>query len=364
MAWKSSSKKNKPSAAEQGALRQLSSVREQRRPFERLSRSIIAATIEQYLPAEGTVIEIGMGDGQLYERLPPGVLPRVVHSEPLAAASRDFRRRHPEVRVRQAPAEKLPFADGEAAAVLGLCVLDVVKDGAEVARELARVLRPGGRFIHWLDMSTALGDIIAAVAATGYVPLPNVFSDPSAAPWPEDLFLAPQQELDVIARLLARHRHPLATPLTQYLGIFTKRPFVLATAVAEFIVLQESADLRAALKAMFRAAYQLAEPELQAELARFQGRPISSALHFEQRLRRWFTPEVGFDVDYSGIMTAWELVPREEGRSDYMSSCVGEQRHLPSIPETFLCSDATVGTTAESLCELGVFTFVATRKRA
>ena len=238
-----------------------------------------------------------------------------------------------------------------------------MKDGAVVARELARVLRPGGRFVHWLDMSTALGDILGALATTEFVPLPNVFSDPSAAAWPEDMFLAPRRELQLVASILVANRHPLAAPLMQYLGIYTKPPFVLATAVAEFIQLQESGEIRAALKAMFRAAFELAPPELKPELARFQGRPFSSAFHFEQRLKRWFTPEAGFDVELSGISSVWEHAPRDATGWDYMSSCVGEQRQLPSMPADFLCSDARVGTTAECLCELGVFTFVATRKQ-
>jgi hypothetical protein len=196
------------------------------------------------------------------------------------------------------------------------------------------------------------------------VPLPNVFSDPSAAQWPEDLFLAPRSELSLVAELLAMHHHPLAPALSQYLAIHARKPFDLATAVGEFIRLQESAEIRAALKAMFRAAFELAGPDLKAKLAAFKGQPVSSALHFEKRMKTWFKEESGFSVELSGIMTAWELAPKAGGDVDYMSSCVGEQRHLPVVPDVLLCSDARVGTQVECLRELGVFTFVATRKRA
>jgi ubiquinone/menaquinone biosynthesis C-methylase UbiE len=361
MAWKSSSKKNRPSSSDLAALRQLQRVREQRLPFEGLSRKIVGATLDRFLPADGKIVEIGMGDGQLRKRLPETLLPRVVHTEPMAAPCREFRRHSPDVPVLQAPAEKLPFADAEVAAVLGLCVLDVVDDGAEVARELARVLAPGGRFIHWLDMSTMLNGIIEAVVPGRLIPLPNVFSDPSASQWPEDLFLAPRRELELVASVLARHQHPLATPMQQYLSVYARSPFELGPAVAEFIQLQESGEIRAALQSMFRAAFELAGPELRQELADFKGRPVSSALHFEQRLKHWFTPQAGFEVELSGIMTAWELAPRSEHDSDYISSCVGEQRHLRSIPDVLLCSDARVGSAAETLLELGVFVFVASR---
>jgi len=125
--------------------------------------------------------------------------------------------------------------------------------------------------------------------------------------------------------------------------------------------LQESGEIRAALRAMFRSAFELATPEQRSVLAGFQGRPVSSALHFEQRLKRWFTLEDGFRMEFSGILTAWERSPRSEHAADYMSSCVGEQRHLGAVPEVLLCSDATVGSSAESLLELGVFAFVASR---
>jgi SAM-dependent methyltransferase len=361
MAWKSSSKKHKPSPAEQVALRRLDSVRAQRRPFEHLSRTITHTTLERALPEDGPVIEIGSGDGQLTARLPPALLPRVVHTEPFAAARREFRKRWPEREVVAAPAEKLPFDDGYAAAIIALCVLDVVEDGPAVVRELSRVLRPGGRFIHWLDMSTRLDEIIAALAATGMVPLPNVFSDPSAAQWPEDLFLAPRHELQTIHSILDAQRHALARPLAQYLSIFGRNPFPLATAVAEFVRIQEDATIRSALRSMFRAAFDLASPEQRAALAKFQGRQFSSALHFENRLRRWFTPEDGFQVQLSGVMAASELVPGTDSSVHYMSSCVGEQRHLPTVPDVFLCSDATVGTGTETLVELGVAVFVASR---
>jgi hypothetical protein len=78
-------------------------------------------------------------------------------------------------------------------------------------------------------------------------------------------------------------------------------------------------------------------------------------------MQRWFTPENGFTIELSGVMAAWELAPRAAQGLEYRSACVGEQRHLPGLPGTFLCSGASVGSTAETLVELGVFTFVANR---
>lgn len=362
MAWTSSSSKNKQSAAERASLNRLTSVREQRQPFERLGRRLIAQTLERYLP-DGPIAEIGMGDGQLRQRLPEPLWPRITHTEPQASASRSFRKEHPEVAVLQAGAEKLPFADGQLAAVVGLCVMDVVPDGAAVVRELRRVLRPGGRFIHWLDMSTVLVPIVASLADTDLLLLPNVFGDPAEGEWPEDLFVLPRAQLALIVAILQQAGHPLARPLGQYLQIFSRSPLAVKTAAAELAQLQDSSALRGALKEAFRAALELADGPLRQSLAAFQGRPVSSSRHFEQRLRAWFGQDAGFHVEASEVARSWELVPRAEADSAfaYSSLCIGEQRHLPYAPERLLCSDASAPDDSQTLLELGIFSFVASR---
>ncbi len=305
-------------------------------------------------------MEIGTGDGQLWERLPREVLPRFVHTEPQAASSKSFRKAHPEVRVLQAPAEKLPFEAGSLASVVGLCVMDVVPDGAAVARELGRVLRSGGRFIHWLDMSTVLTPVVATLSGTEVVAFPNVFSDPSSGDWPEDLFLMATREVELVVAILTQHSHPLAPPLTQYLATFSKAPLPVGQATAELIQLQESAELRQALKAAFAFAHYQSEPTIRERLLRFQGRPVSSARHFEQRLSAWFNEDSGFRVEQSSLARAWDATPKGDAELTYMSCCVGEQRGLASLPDTLLCSDARAGD-LEILRELMIHVFVASR---
>lgn len=362
LAWQSSSSKNKPSPSERAALARLESVRRQRAPFTALARRLIATTLEAHLPSDGAVVEIGMGDGQLRERLPEPLLTRVVHTEPFAAASRAFRKRHPDVAVLQAGAEKLPFETGGVTAVLASCVMDVVPDGAQVTRELARVLGAGGRFIHFLDMSTLLTPVVAALGESGLVPLPNVFADPAEGrPWPEDLFLVPREQLALVVAVLGASSHPLARPLGQYLSVFTSSPFAVGKAAAELAQLQDDSSLRAALKSAFRAAFELAPPAARQQLSAFQGRPVSSARSFEQRLRAWFHAEAGFQVELAEVRRVWEQVPREAPGVAYRSCYVGEQRQLPYVPETLLSPDAEPAGDEHTLLELGVFVFVASR---
>jgi SAM-dependent methyltransferase len=361
LSWKSSSaKKPRLSPAQQSALSRLESVRQQRRPFLQLSRRLLAGALARYLPAEGPIVEVGTGDGQLRERLPEAVLSRMTHTEPNAAVSRAYRRRHPQARVLPAAADCLPFEPASLAAVVGLCVLDVVPDGAAVVRELSRVVRPGGRVIHWLDMATRLDELIDSLWSVNLVPFPNIFSDPSEREWPEDLWLVPRAQLGLVVSELRRAASPAAQPLGQYLAVFSAAPTRSGAPTDELVQLQESAELRASLRSAFRTAFELAAPDVRLQLARIVGQPVSTAQHFEAKLRGWFSKEAGFRIEQCGVERGWETTPLQAPELVYRSSLIGEQRHLPRLPGSLLCPDAT-SDPQQTLVELGIFTFVATR---
>jgi len=337
-------------------------ARRQRAPFGRLADALVRESLERFLPESGPIAEIGTGDGWLREHLPEAVRGRVAHTEPATPAIEDFRLNHPGVSIVQGSAEELPFADGELSAIVGACVLDMLEDGPRAVREAARVLRPGGVLIHWLDLSTRLNEIFSQLARSTLAPIPNVFSDPSAARWPEDLFLVQRRELEVVLEVLARHRHPLAMPLGQYLNLFAMEPFPLLAAIAEFVQLVENPELRRALRSLFQIAAELCDADLRPQLASFFGRPVSSARHFENRLRHWFLPQEGFQIELSDVARTWEICRRDASDAFvYESSCVGEQRQLSAIPETPLCSDANLPAETQLMRELGVFVFVVRR---
>jgi SAM-dependent methyltransferase len=91
------------------------------------------------------VLDVGCGPGaltaELVERLGPEAVSAVDPSEPFLEA---VRARHPQVDVRRAPAEELPFPDGEFDAALAQLVVHFMADPVSGLREMARVTRPGG----------------------------------------------------------------------------------------------------------------------------------------------------------------------------------------------------------------------------
>lgn len=91
------------------------------------------------------VLDVGCGPGaltaELVERLGPAAVSAVDPSEPFVAAARE---RYPEVNVRQAAAEQLPFETRAFDAALAQLVVHFMADPTAGLREMARVTREGG----------------------------------------------------------------------------------------------------------------------------------------------------------------------------------------------------------------------------
>jgi SAM-dependent methyltransferase len=91
------------------------------------------------------VLDVGCGPGALtrvlVERLGTDEVTAVDPSEQFVVAARE---RHPGVDVQRAPAEELPFADGEFDAALAQLVVHFMADPARGLAEMHRVTREGG----------------------------------------------------------------------------------------------------------------------------------------------------------------------------------------------------------------------------
>jgi ubiquinone/menaquinone biosynthesis C-methylase UbiE len=105
----------------------------------------------------GRVLELGVGTGANLRFYPPAVTD-LVAIDPVAnmieRAAREVRRLEGRrrglpfrVRLHQASAEALPYADGSFDTVVAFLTLCTVPDPAAAAREVHRVLRPGGRLL-------------------------------------------------------------------------------------------------------------------------------------------------------------------------------------------------------------------------
>jgi ubiquinone/menaquinone biosynthesis C-methylase UbiE len=101
-------------------------------------------------PLEGSVLEVGAGTGANLA-LYPATLERLVLTEPDGAMRRKLERRARElgrdVRVLDAPIERLPFEAASFDALVSTLVLCSVRRQDEALAEMKRVLKPGGRLV-------------------------------------------------------------------------------------------------------------------------------------------------------------------------------------------------------------------------
>jgi SAM-dependent methyltransferase len=352
-------KKPRAPQAEQRVVSRLQELEHERAPYRALTRRLVHAVFERFaVPETGPIVEIGAGLGELYELLPEAVRARWVLSEPTELGVRQLVRRFPQRRVERASVEQLPFADGEVAAVVGLCVLDLVPDLSRARTELERVLAPGGLLLHFLDQNPHLARILEQFAPLGLVVLPNVFGDPSSSHFPEDLCVMPAAQLAELARVLRNHTHPLGEPLARYVSLFTDRPWQAARALAELDHLASDDTRRAALRRGFEEAPHIASRDERARLGDLRGHLISSSQDLAGRFERELASPL-LQPLYNNLSCVSEVVPATSPA--YRSLCVGQHRALPVTPERLLVAGAPQARVGEQLRELGLHVLVARR---
>jgi ubiquinone/menaquinone biosynthesis C-methylase UbiE len=262
--------------------------------------------------------------------------------------------RFPAATLRQARAEALPFESASMAAVVGVCVLDVVPEPELALRELSRVLVPGGVVIHLLDMAPRFETELAAIALTGELVLPNLFADPSASVWPEDMLVSERAPMLRLLAELARREHPLPHVFGPYFERFARTPFDAASANREYETFCRDSRLRELLKELLTAGYTAG---FQLRLPPPPGRLVSSGQRLAERLAL-AAHAVGLDIVLNEPRAAWAHAQAEPSGPAYRSLALGHERR-GDVPERLLCADAVLPESGRLLLEASMLVTVA-----
>jgi SAM-dependent methyltransferase len=334
----------------------LASTALRRAPYAPLYEQLLAALLAGPSSPGAVTLELGAGAGQLRTWLPATATAGWLHTDPDDEALRQLGRRFPDARTTRASAESVPVAAESVDTSVGLCVLDVVTDLEQVAREQLRVLEPGGRFVHLLDLTTALDQPLAELFAAGCLALPNLLSDPTEQRWPADLLLAQRRPFQRLFELMLAGGNPRAVLFRDLFAPFFREPFDAHAAARAFLTLSSSPELRAHLLCFMIDAEGTA---LDVGLGQMQTVPLSSARHFATRLEKAFA-RAGFEISSSDVVASSLLRERPPGDPyRYRGNHVGHERLATELPPSLLCPDAPRPGPGQQQLELGVFVFVA-----
>jgi SAM-dependent methyltransferase len=105
----------------------------------------------EHLAGASSVLDVGTGEGQVARLAARGGATRVVGVDPTWAQVEVARRRAGGPAYARAGAAALPFPDGSFDAVVACLVFEHIDAVDDALAEVGRVLRPGGRFLFFLN---------------------------------------------------------------------------------------------------------------------------------------------------------------------------------------------------------------------
>ncbi len=338
------SKPNKQKAARRAQQEKLAleSLEQKRRPFEPLLQQVVAAVLHAEgprpdpgvapsapfggSPREENWLEVGCGLGQLRALLPSVRRGQVTHTDLSESLVRGLLAKYPEARAQAASVTQLPFETESVDAVLGLCVFDSFPEPVRAAREIRRVLRPTGRFIHFLDAATNIEPILSELVAAGQLPLPNFFADIAlrrpdlvdiarvghlVQPY-HDVLSVPVSQFRTIGQMLLQTHHPLAEPFQRYLAVFSRQPFDALLAARAFVKLTSDPVAGRPMNQALMSLYTTLQQPPYSQHMPFELSSQSTLAHFQARLEHYFGRDFGYELRLSNIVYARAYEADEE----------------------------------------------------
>lgn len=134
-------------------------LEEGRYPVQRALSKIIGSVFKQYIPQGASIYEVGAGQGYLKDLVPILYHKDYVSSDYNIDNLRAGQLRR-ELTIERASATDLPLADNSKDCIVNMDAYDTLPDLQVAMNEAQRVLKPGGKFVHF-QISYPSDDIVS-----------------------------------------------------------------------------------------------------------------------------------------------------------------------------------------------------------
>lgn len=154
------------------SLTAIDTFEESRQPVETALQQNLQTIVSDHIPSHGLAVEIGSGAGALRKRVAfPDTL-TLVHLDTSPTYTVAMKQKYPDAFVIKADAYALPFADESVDAVISFSAFDTFADVQAGLEETKRILKPGKKFVHVLDLIPNPHWLLRDIVTDGYVPFP------------------------------------------------------------------------------------------------------------------------------------------------------------------------------------------------
>jgi SAM-dependent methyltransferase len=128
-----------------------------RRIADPVTVEVVDQVFEQYLAPGSKVVEVGSGSGEFWKLVADRFKGDYECLEQLPQYVEIQHRLYPEAQVTQGDIYRMPYRPESIDAVVAMDVLDVLPKLGGAVKSIQKVLKPGGRFIHFHDRRPNLG---------------------------------------------------------------------------------------------------------------------------------------------------------------------------------------------------------------
>lgn len=137
----------------------------QNRQYEDKAERIALKKLFRRIPKKESLLDIGGGYGRLTNEYAPLFKEAFLidPSEKLLSLAQSLKQKYPQLKLKRATAEELPFKDNHFQTILMIRTLHHLKHPQKAIKEIARVLKPGGWLILEFANKTRLRSLVKAL---------------------------------------------------------------------------------------------------------------------------------------------------------------------------------------------------------